>query len=189
VVHDESTSDMQSRKSNMLIAIKPAIVWDWPAMPGYDYKPVAQIATETKMVLLDDISTKWYYKVELPDGKVGYICSYLVRCLDKEPKKTVQKAETIEECTEYINYLVDRHEEKKGEKKAAAKPKTQVKKKPIAKKAAAKKQPAKSSGTHTVKPQAQPEVRFMDEPPVSHSSPPPSLHEKSVHTGTGGEKH
>ena len=66
VVHDESVSDMQPRKSNMLVSIKPAIVWDWPAMPGYDYKPVAQIATETKMVLLDDISTKWYYKVELP---------------------------------------------------------------------------------------------------------------------------
>ncbi len=189
VVQDESGADIQPRKSNTLISIKPAIVWDWPAMPGYDYKPVAQIATETKMVLLDDISTKWYYKVELPDSKVGYICSYLVKRLDdnKEQKKSVSKTETIEECTEYINYLVDRHEE---EKKAAAKPKTQVKKKkPIAKKAAAKKQPAKSSGTHTVKPQAQPEIRFMDELPVKHPSPPPSSHEEPVHTSTEEEKH
>ncbi len=205
VVHTESVSDTHPRKGNTLVSIKPAIVWNWPAMPGYDYKPVAQITAETKMILLDDIATKWYYKVELPDSKVGYICSYLVKRIGEEPKKSVEKTKIIEEYTEYINYLVDRHEEKK---KAVAKPKAQVKKKkPIAKKATAKKQPAKSSGTHTVKPQAEPEVRFMDEPPVRHPeqhhpSPPPappalpsshhepvSSHHEPAHMSTEGEKH
>ncbi len=185
IVPIESVSDGQLQKGNILVSIKPAIVWDWPALPGYDYKPVARIATETKMVLLDDISTKWYYRVELPDSKVGYICSYLVKRVDnKEPKKSVQKTETIEECTEYINYLVDQHEAKK---KVAIKPKTPVKKKkqPIAGKTAIKKQPAKSSEKHTVKPQAQPEIRFIDESPVQHPSSP----NKSVHTDTKEEKH
>ncbi|MBI4778533.1 hypothetical protein HY792_06410 [Candidatus Desantisbacteria bacterium] len=186
----ESVSDMPPQKGNVLVSIKPAIVWDWPALPGYDYKPVARIATETKMVLLDDIATKWYYKVELPDSKVGYICSYLVKRVDNTgPKKSVQKTEIIEECSEYINYLVDRHEEKK--KAAQPKPKTPIKKKKhqVVKKSVAKKQPAKSAETHTVKPQPQSEVRFMDEAPVQHPSPLPSSPEKSVHTGTEEGKH
>lgn len=189
IVPAESVSDILPQKGNLLVSIKPAIVWDWPALPGYDYKPITRIEAETKMILLDNIATKWYYKVELPDSKVGYICSYLVRQVDnKEPKKSVQKTETIEECTEYINYLVDQHEEKK---KAVVKPKAQVKKKKqsIAKKATAKKQPTKSLGAHTDKPQTQSEeIRFMNEAPVQHPSAP-SAYNKPIHTSTEKEKH
>ncbi|MFH1860502.1 MAG: hypothetical protein ABH870_05770 [bacterium] len=211
IVHTESVKDSPPQKGNVLVSIKPAVVWDWPALPGYDYKPVARIEAETKMVLLDDIAVKWYYKVELPDSKVGYICSYLVKRVDnKEPKKLAQKTEIIEECSEYVNYLVDQHEAKKK----AVSPKTPIKKKkPIAKKAPAKKQPHKAPVTHIVKPQAQPEVIFMDEAPVQHpspvkhsspvqhpspvkhsspvqhSSPPPSAHDESAHTTTEEKKH
>ncbi|MBU0700868.1 SH3 domain-containing protein [bacterium] len=186
IVPAESVKDSLPQKGNVLVSIKPAIVWDWPALPGYDYKPVAKIATETRMVLLDDTAVKWYYKVELPDSKVGYICSYLVKRVDnKESKKSVQRTKIIEECSEYVNYLVDRHEEKKK----AVKPKSPVKKKkPIVKKAPVRKQPQKSSVAHTVKHQAQPEVIFMNEEPVQHSSPIPSPN-KSVHTTTEGGKH
>lgn len=157
----DNEPDTELVKGSMVVSIKPTIVWDWPALPGYDYKPVTRIEENTKMVLLDDIGNKWYYKVELPDSRVGYICSYLVEGVDKKAKESVQKTEIIEECSEYINYLVDRHEEKKQIVEPVKKKKNQAVKKSIA-----KKQPAKSAKTQSVKPQGQPEVVFVDELPV-----------------------
>jgi len=165
--HSESVSEWTPlpegfpEKGNTLVSIKPAIVWDWPALPGYDYKPVARIEENTKMVLLNDIGNKWYYKVKLSDDKIGYICSYLVEKVDKKAKESVQKTEIIEECSEYINYLVDRHEEKKE----AAKP-VKKKKKQVTKKSPTKKQPVKSVKAQDAKSPEQQGVVFVDELPV-----------------------
>ncbi|MBI4752887.1 hypothetical protein HY793_00735 [Candidatus Desantisbacteria bacterium] len=173
----ESVSEEASlpEKGNTLVSIKPAIVWDWPALPGYNYKPVARIEENTKMVLLNDTGNKWYYKVELPDSKIGCICSYRVGKVDKKAKKSVQKTETIEEVSEYINYLVDRHEEKKE----AVKP-VKKKKKQVAKKSSAKKQPAKSVKAQEAKPSEQQGVVFVDEAPVQRQPATATEHKLPV---------
>ncbi|MFH1896700.1 MAG: SH3 domain-containing protein [Candidatus Desantisbacteria bacterium] len=157
----EPMSEETPIKGNTLVSIKPAIVWDWPALPGYDYKPVARIEENKKMVLIDDVGNKWYYKVELSDGKIGYICSYLVEVVDRKAKESVQKTRIIEEVSEYVNYLVDRHEEKKEAAKPVKKKKKQVTK---------KKQPVKSIKAQAVKPPEQQGVVFVDEVPVQRQS-------------------
>jgi hypothetical protein len=116
---------------NVYITTKPAVLWNWPALPGYHYRPVGKIDKGTKLTILDD-SYKWYYKVELPDGRVGYVCSFLVY-KPKLSQARIDKSKIAlieQECSEYVDYLVDMDEAKH---KANIKKHTKAKKKKVKK--------------------------------------------------------
>ncbi|MDI6735692.1 MAG: SH3 domain-containing protein [bacterium] len=68
-----------------VVAVQEAIVWDSPAIPNTSYKALFKIKQGTIVTILDTTSAEWYYKVCLPDGQVGWICSVLLKEVTIQP--------------------------------------------------------------------------------------------------------
>lgn len=61
-------------KKQVTVLIDEVSVWSGP---GATYKRITTVHKGTKLMLLDD-SKKWYYKVLLPDGTIGWVCYVFV---------------------------------------------------------------------------------------------------------------
>jgi len=61
-------------QKQVIVLMDEVVIWSGP---GATYEKITTVHKGTKLTLLDD-SKKWYYKVLLPDGTVGWICYVFV---------------------------------------------------------------------------------------------------------------
>jgi len=61
-------------QKQVIVLMDEVVIWSGP---GATYEKITTVQKGTKLLLLDD-SKKWYYKVLLPDGTVGWICYVFV---------------------------------------------------------------------------------------------------------------
>jgi len=61
-------------KKQVIVLMDEVTIWSGP---GATYDKITTVHKGTKLMLLDD-SKKWYYKVLLPDGTVGWVCYVFV---------------------------------------------------------------------------------------------------------------
>lgn len=75
---ERETKPTKSREKDELtvyVTMDNVDIW---AGPGTNYSSITQVAKGTKLLVLD-ASKKWYYKVMLDDGTIGWICSTFVK--------------------------------------------------------------------------------------------------------------
>jgi len=61
-------------KKQLIVLMDEVVIWSGP---GATYDTITTVHKGTKLILLDD-SKKWYYKVLLPDGTIGWVCYVFV---------------------------------------------------------------------------------------------------------------
>ncbi len=61
-------------EKQIIVLVDEVTIWSGP---GATYDKITTVDKGTKLMLLDD-SKKWYYKVLLPDGTVGWVCYVFV---------------------------------------------------------------------------------------------------------------